>query len=189
MTAYDPSDILTLRRLKSGEEAAWHELIEHFQDRMLNYLFRLEGHYEDALDLTQEVFFRAWRGIGTFKEGENFLPWLYSIARNTQIEKHRRKLHPQFSINEAEEDIGFEVPSHYTSPLERTEGKQEVERVQRALLTLPPDYREAIVLRFVEELPYEEIASIQNVAVGTAKSRVFRAKEMLAEALRGTVDV
>jgi len=188
-TSSDPSDPSNLERLKAGDEAAWHVLISEHQDRMLNYLFRLEGHYEDALELTQEVFFRAWRGIKTFREGENFLPWLYQIARNTQIEKHRRKNHPQFSLDEAEENVGFEVTSHYRSPLSGAESAQDAARVQTALLTLPPDYREAVVLRFVEELSYEDIAGIQGVAVGTAKSRVFRAKEMLAIALKGKVDV
>ncbi|MFN8509608.1 MAG: RNA polymerase sigma factor [Deinococcaceae bacterium] len=187
--SYDPNQPDVLQRLKSGEEEAWYELISAFQDRILNYLFRLEGNYEDALDLTQDVFFRAWKGIQTFREGEPFLPWLYTIARNTQIEKHRRKHHPQFSIDEAEENTGFEVTSHYTSPLERTEGQQEVDRVQDALLTLFLEYREAVVLRFVQELSYEEIAQIQGIAVGTAKSRVFRAKEMLAQALKGKIDV
>ena len=187
--SYDPNQPDVLQRLKSGEEEAWYELISAFQDRILNYLFRLEGNYEDALDLTQDVFFRAWKGIQTFREGEPFLPWLYTIARNTQIEKHRRKYHPQFSIDEAEESTGFEVTSHYTSPLERTEGQQEVDRVQDALLTLSLEYREAVVLRFVQELSYEEIAQIQGIAVGTAKSRVFRAKEMLAQALKGKIDV
>ena len=185
---YNPSHPAELQLLKKGDERAWHQLIENYQDRMLTYLFRLEGNYEDALDLTQEVFFRAWKGIGTFKDGEPFLPWLYQIARNTQIEKHRRKSHPQFSMEEAAEEVGFEVTSHLLSPVVQAESAQNAERVQEALLTLPEDYREAVVLRFVEEMSYEEIATIQGVAVGTAKSRVFRAKEMLAQALKGLVD-
>ncbi|MBB6098958.1 RNA polymerase sigma-70 factor (ECF subfamily) [Deinobacterium chartae] len=185
--SYDPTPTSVMHRLKAGDETAWFELIQAYQDRMLSYLYRLEGNYEDALDLAQEVFFRAWKGIHTFRDGENFLPWLYSIARNTQIEKHRRKQHPQFSLDEAGES-GFEVTSHHESPQRAAERTQEADRVQQALLTLPSDYREAIVLRFVEELSYEEIAQVQGVAVGTAKSRVFRGKEMLAQALRGRID-
>lgn len=178
-----------LARLHTGEEDAWQQLIHNYQDRILNYLYRLEGHYEDALDLTQEVFFRAWRSIHTFRVSEPFLPWLYTIARNTQIEKHRRKQHPQFSLEAAQEESGFEATSHYRSPVRQAESMENTDRVQQALLTLPMDYREALVLRFVDECSYDEIAQLQGVAVGTAKSRVFRGKELLAEALKGRVDV
>lgn len=176
-------------RLRAGDEAAWHEFVREHEGRMYNYLYRLEGNKDDALDLTQEVFYRAWRSIGTFRAGERILPWLYQIARNTQIERHRRKQLPRFSIEEAAEDVGFQPVSHHRSPLQNAESADTAERVQEALLTLPLEYREAVVLRFVEDLPYDEIARLQGVAVGTAKSRVFRAKEMLAGVLEGVVDV
>ncbi|HWG85824.1 MAG TPA: RNA polymerase sigma factor [Deinococcales bacterium] len=180
-------DSPTLEALKRGDQPAWEAVIVTHQDRILNYLYHLEGNYEDALDLTQEAFFRAWRGIKTFREGEDFLPWLYTIARNTQIEKHRRKHHASFSIEEAQEDVGYEPTAPQKGPQARAEERQEQERVREALLTLPEEYRSAVVLRFMEDRPYEEIASIQGVAVGTAKSRVFRGKEMLARALEGRV--
>ena len=186
------AEVLTadaLARLKTGDEEAWHAFVSAFESRMFNYLFRLEGNKEDALDLTQEVFYRAWRSISTFKPGEKVLPWLYQVARNTQIERHRRKQLPRFSIEEASEDVGFEVVSAHRNPAQVAESVDTAERVQRAMLDLPLEYREALVLRFVEELPYEEIARVQEVAVGTAKSRVFRAKEMLAQSLTGVVDV
>lgn len=186
------AEVLTadaLARLKTGDEEAWHAFVSAFESRMFNYLFRLEGNKEDALDLTQEVFYRAWRSISTFKPGEKVLPWLYQVARNTQIERHRRKVLPRFSIEEAAEDVGFEVTSSRRGPVQVAESADTAERVQAALGRLAPEYREAIVLRFVEELPYDEIARIQNCAVGTAKSRVFRAKEMLADLLQGAVDV
>nr|WP_221269820.1 RNA polymerase sigma factor [Deinococcus budaensis] len=185
-------DILTpetLARLTSGEEAAWHAFVSAHEARMYAYLYRLEGNAEDALDLTQEVFYRAWRSIRTFRPGERVLPWLYQVARNTQIESHRRKQLQRFSLEEAREDVGFEVTSAARSPVQAAESADAQDRVQRALMQLPGDYREAVVLRFVEDLPYDEIARIQGVAVGTAKSRVFRAKEQLAELLAGAADV
>jgi RNA polymerase sigma-70 factor, ECF subfamily len=180
-------DALRLDGLKRGEQAVWEALISEHQDRILTYLYHLEGNYEDALDLTQEAFFRAWRGIGTFRVGEEFLPWLYTIARNVQIEKHRRKYHPQFSIEEAMEDVGFEPTSPRSNPQARAESLENVEKVQIALQELSEEYRTAVILRFMEDLSYEEIAQIQGVAVGTAKSRVFRGKEMLAKVLAGKV--
>jgi RNA polymerase sigma-70 factor, ECF subfamily len=171
-----------IEQLKSGDQYTWELVILEHQDRILNYLYHLEGHYEDALDLTQECFMRAWRGIKTFRSGEEFLPWLYAIARNVQIEKHRRKYHPQFSI-EAASETGFEVAESRQSPLSRAEDNQTSERIRAALLHVPEEYRSALVLRFMDDLSYEEIAAIQGVAVGTAKSRVFRGKEALAEVL------
>ena len=181
-------DASFLERLRQGDQFTWEVLITEHQDRILNYLFHLEGHREDALDLTQETFMRAWRGIKTFRDGEEFLPWLYAIARNVQIERHRRKQLPRFSIEEAAES-GFEAVSQMPSPQAGAESNEACERVRAALLTLPEEYRSAVVLRFMDDLPYEEIAAIQGVAVGTAKSRVFRGKELLAVALEGKVTV
>ncbi|CAM3297390.1 RNA polymerase sigma factor [Deinococcus deserti] len=176
-------------RLVAGDEAAWYSFVQTYEGRMYGYLYRLEGNSEDALDLTQEVFFRAWRSIRTFRPGERVLPWLYQVARNTQIESHRRKQLQRFSLEEAREDAGFEVTSGARSPVQAAESADAQDRVQRALLRLPAEYREAVVLRFVEDLSYDEIAQIQGVAVGTAKSRVFRAKEQLADLLAGVADV
>ncbi|PNY81588.1 RNA polymerase sigma factor [Deinococcus koreensis] len=187
-----PADALAperLERLLAGEESAWYDFVQEYEGRMYGYLYRLEGNSEDALDLTQEVFYRAWRSIRTFRSGERVLPWLYQVARNTQIESHRRKQLQRFSLEEAREDVGFEVTSVARSPVQAAESADAQDRVQRALLKLPAEYREAVVLRFVEDLPYEEIAQIQGVAVGTAKSRVFRAKEQLAELLADVADV
>ncbi len=192
MKEVEAAEILTsaaLRPLCAGDEAAWHAFVSAHEGRMYNYLFRLEGNREDALDLTQEVFYRAWRSIKTFKAGERVLPWLYQIARNTQIERHRRKQLPRFSLDEAGEEVGFEVESGARGPAARAESADTAERVQNALMTLAPDYREALVLRFVEDLPYDEIARLTGVALGTAKSRVFRAKELLSQQLAGVVDV
>lgn len=176
-------------QLAAGDEAAWHAFITAYEGRMYGYLYRLEGNSEDALDLTQEVFYRAWRSIQTFRPGERVLPWLYQVARNTQIESHRRKQLQRFSLEEAREDVGFEVPSAARTPVQAAESEQAQDRVQRALMRLPEEYREAVVLRFVEDLPYEEIARIQGVATGTAKSRVFRAKEQLADLLSDVNDL
>lgn len=187
-----PADLLTPEqhgRLVVGDEAAWHEFITDYENRMYGYLYRLEGNSDDALDLTQEVFYRAWRSIGTFRPGERVLPWLYQVARNTQIESHRRKQHQRFSLEEAREEVGFEVTSNARTPVQAAESEQAQDRVQRALMKLPEEYREAVVLRFVEDLPYEEIARLQGVATGTAKSRVFRAKEQLAELLADVADI
>ena len=178
-----------LSRLTAGDEAAWYAFVQEYEGRMYGYLYRLEGNSEDALDLTQEVFYRAWRSINTFRAGERVLPWLYQVARNTQIESHRRKQHQRFSLEEAREEVGFEVTSTSRSPVQAAESEQAQDRVQRALMRLPEEYREAVVLRFVQDLPYDEIARIQGVAPGTAKSRVFRAKEQLAELLADVADV
>ncbi|OLV19370.1 RNA polymerase sigma factor [Deinococcus marmoris] len=187
--APDVVSLELLSRLTAGDEAAWYAFVQEYEGRMYGYLYRLEGNPEDALDLTQEVFYRAWRSIRTFRPGERVLPWLYQVARNTQIESHRRKQLQRFSLEQAREDIGFEVTSEARSPVRAAESADAQDRVQRALLKLPDDYREAVVLRFVEDMPYEDIARIQGVAVGTAKSRVFRAKEQLAELLADVADV
>lgn len=181
-----PTDLIGVPEyalLRAGDEAAWFRLISEYEGRIYGYLYRLEGNPENALDLTQEVFYRAWRSFGTFQPEQRLLPWLYAVARHTQIESHRRKQHARFSIEEAHQDTGFEVPSEVHSPALAAESAQAQSRVQAALMTLPPEFREAVVLRFMEDLSYEEIAQLQGVALGTAKSRVYRAKEQLAALL------
>jgi RNA polymerase sigma-70 factor, ECF subfamily len=176
-----------LESLRLGDQNAWEGLISAHQNRILNFLYHLEGSYDDALDLCQETFFRAWKGIGTFRAGEPLLPWLYTIARNVQIEKHRRKQHAQFSLDEALEDHGYEPAIAHESPIKSAELQQNAERVREALLELPEEYRSAVLLRFMQDQSYEEIATAQGCAVGTAKSRVFRGKELLEKALAGRV--
>lgn len=187
-----PADLLPPEvhaRLLAGEEAAWFDFVSEYEGRIYGYLYRLEGNAEDALDLTQEVFYRAWRSMKTFRPGERVMPWLFQVARNTQIESHRRKQHARFSLEEAREELGFEVSSGARSPVQAAESEQAQDRVQRALMQLAAEYREAVVLRFVEDLTYEEIAQLQGVAIGTAKSRVFRAKEQLADLLADVSDI
>lgn len=186
-----PEDLLdaqTLAELRQGNQAAWEAFIAAYERRIYAFLYRLEGR-EDALDLTQEVFMRAWRSIATFRAGERALPWLFQIARNTQIERHRRKQLGQFSLDEAHQDLGFEISSPAATPARHAESLDSQDRVQRALEGLAPEYREAVVLRFMEDLPYDEIARVQGVALGTAKSRVFRAKEQLAALLQDVADL
>ena len=187
-----PADVLAPElhaRLLAGDEDAWFNFVSEYEGRIYGYLYRLEGNSEDALDLTQEVFYRAWRSMRTFRAGERVMPWLFQVARNTQIESHRRKQHARFSLEEAREEIGFEVSSEARSPVQAAESSQAQDRVQRALMQLAPESREAVVLRFVEDLTYDEIARLQGVATGTAKSRVFRAKEQLADLLADVSDV
>lgn len=187
-----PADLLAPERharLLAGDEEAWFSFVSEYEGRIYGYLYRLEGNSEDALDLTQEVFYRAWRSMKTFRPGERVMPWLFQVARNTQIESHRRKQHARFSLEAAREEIGFEVSSEARSPVQAAESTQARDRVQQALMRLAPEYREAIVLRFVEDLTYDEIARLQDVATGTAKSRVFRAKEQLAELLADVSDI
>ncbi len=180
-------EFAVLEELRLGDQHTWENLISTHQNRILNYLFHLEGNYEEALDLCQETFFRAWKGIATFRAGEPLLPWLYTIARNAQIEKHRRKTHGQFSLEQAFEETGYEPIANTDSAVKNAELTQNAERVRAALLELPEEYRSAVLLRFMQDQSYEEIAQVQNCAIGTAKSRVFRGKEMLEKALTGRV--
>ncbi|MBI3961274.1 MAG: sigma-70 family RNA polymerase sigma factor [Deinococcus sp.] len=172
-----------VRELKAGSEEAWAKLVQQHQAGIINYLYRMVGDYQEALDMAQECFFRAWKGMKTFQEGRRFTPWLYAIARNVAIEKRRRRQHPSFSLEEANEEVGFEVTGG-TDPIEEATFSLDAGRVQAALAMLPEEFRTAVTLRYVNDLGYAEIAEVMGVAVGTAKSRVFRGKAMLAQKLK-----
>ena len=173
--------------LCAGEESAYEALIERFERPVYNLVARLTDDHSDAADITQEVFLKVFRGVGSFRGGCSLKTWVYRIAVNEARNHHR-----WFSRHRRKE-VGIEAPDDEhlggidwiadpgRSPLQVTLDHESHAMVEAALAAVNPSYREALVLREVEGLSYEEIAQIMDISLGTVKSRIVRGREDLRE--------
>lgn len=173
---------------RAGRTEAFGILVQRYQDRLYPTLLRLTGDVEDALDLLQDAFLRAWEKLDRFHGDSSFYTWVYRIAVNLALSGRRRRRVVARSQGSSRCDPA-EVPasveqSDPTLPIERREREN---RVQQALNSLAPDHRAVVVMKEFDGLRYEEIAAILNVPVGTVRSRLHRARLDLRDKLAEVV--
>ncbi len=173
-------------KARLGDAQAFTALVEQHAERLHAFIHRLCGDSELAVDLTQETFLRAWRGIRGFDGQSAFYTWLYRIGRNTVISAARaRAARPVVSASIGTEAGEVAEPAVASDPSQALEQAERVALVLAALQQLPFEFREIIVLRDVEDRSYEEIAAVLEIPAGTVRSRLFRARERLRETLGG----
>jgi RNA polymerase sigma-70 factor, ECF subfamily len=175
-------------RCASGDESACAELVSEHQRMVVQLAMNLLGDHDEALDLSQEVFFRVFRTIRRFRGQSSLRTWIYRIAVNQARNRHRfwRRRHrgEQVSLDEHVAAHGEFVCGAAWMPDRVFAQKELADRLRVALARLPFDQRTAIVLREIDGLSYEEIAFSLGIAVGTVKSRLTRARRMLRLELR-----
>jgi RNA polymerase sigma-70 factor (ECF subfamily) len=187
----DP-DVDLVRRARAGDEGAYEELVRNHQRRTFNVAYRMLGDYDEALDLTQEVFIQAHRALGQYRGEARFGSWLLTIAVNqcrNRLKHWKRRAHWRHEslsdpIGEEGSELRRELPDAAPSSLEQLEGRQLEEMVREAMKDVDGEYREVLVLRELQDVAYEEIARILAVPVGTVKSRLHRGREQLRDLLR-----
>lgn len=185
---WEQSDREIVREVLNGNPDLFEVLVARYEKPIFNYVYGMVRHRQDAEDLTQEAFVKAFFALKTYKESFEFSTWMYRIARNVCLDYFRRqKIRSFFSLNtpvgeEEEDEIGDFLPSG-KDPEEGVLEGELLEQVSEAVGKLPWKFREVIVLRYVEELPYEDIAQILGVPVGTVKTYLHRAKLKLKEML------
>lgn len=178
-----------VRRCLQGDRQAFEIIVRKYQTPLFNYFFRMIQERELSLEMTQEVFLRAYTNLQTYKEDFQFSTWLFRIASNLLIDYWRKKKLPLVFLDAQDEDETHpcvQVPDFEPSVAEQYERKAVMEAVSRAISRLPENFRELFVLRHINDFSYEEIARIKNLPVGTVKNRVFQAKEMLRQLLGET---
>lgn len=162
--------------LKRQDTALLDRLIDTYQHRLMRYLMFLTGRREIAEDLFQETWIRVLLRGAQFNGKSRFDTWLFTIARNLVIDLSRKKT--MASLDEmqdpGEDERPFEIAAEGPSPLEQFCSREDAAEVAAVLLELHPTYREVLLLRFQEELPLEEIASVTHAPLSTVKSRLYR---------------
>lgn len=179
---------------RAGEREAFAVLVRRYQDRIYNLAYRYVGNHEDALDLTQETFIKAFAKLSEFRGRSKFYTWLYRIAVNVCIDFRRRRhinsvywddIKPSemdpFEVDESAEH--YDVPSEDGDPEGRVLGSELRMKVREAVESLPKQLKVVLLLREYDGMSYEEIARIVGCRVGTVKSRLFQARELLKRML------
>ena len=181
----DPEAQLVERCLR-GEQAAWDELIKTHTRRVYGLCYRFTNRDNEAQDLTQEVFLRVFKTLGSFRSGEgHFGVWLARLTRNLLVDHYRRTKHER--VTDAIEDK-LTVLEERSAQYGRTDGmlagREAGELLQNALQKLSPELREAVILRDLQDMEYREIARVLEVPEGTVKSRLSRGRAELARVLK-----
>jgi RNA polymerase sigma-70 factor (ECF subfamily) len=179
-------DTQMVERCTSGEEAAWEDLVRIHTRRVYSICLRFTGRESEAQDLTQDVFLRVFRSLGSFRAGEgSFVVWLTRLTRNLLIDHYRRtKLERATDSIEDQLPVLEAVSSMESRPDGVLAGREASELIQAGLARLSPDLRETVILRDLQDLEYREIAGVLNIPEGTVKSRLNRGRAELARVLR-----
>ena len=178
-----------VQRAKQGDEESFAALVEQNQGRIYNLALRMTGNPDDALELSQEAFLNAWKGLGKFQGDSSFATWLYRLTSNVCIdflrrEKRRSALSMTISLDDEEEARQAELPDERFSPHMETERRERRETLRAGLATLSAEHRRVLILRELEALSYGEIAQVLGLEEGTVKSRIARARLALRNYLK-----
>lgn len=180
MSVTDPVVLEWVSAAIEGDQDAFAELVYTYQDSVYNLCYRMLSDRAEAEDAAQEAFLRAYLNLQRYDPARSFKTWLLSIASNHCIDRLRRRRMMWLSIDEPLPP-NVTLASDEPEPEEETLFRERSEAVQKLLDTLSPDYRAAVVLRYWYDYSYTEIADILDTTESAIKSRLFRARQMLAE--------
>lgn len=165
---------------------AFEILVHRYKNPLTNFVYRFLGDYEACSDVVQETMIKFYRNKDSYKSIAKFSTWIYTIAGNlARTEYKRRRRRQIFSINSyGEENENYEIPDESYRPDVMTDSGIKDKLIQNALLKVSTSYREAVILRDIQDLSYEEIAEIMEITVGTVKSRINRGRAQLQKLLK-----
>jgi RNA polymerase sigma-70 factor (ECF subfamily) len=171
----DDDDLALALASRNGDRQAFARLVRRHQDRLFRYLHRMTGSRDDALDLAQDAFVRAWQALPGWRPDARFTTWLFQIARNAALDVLRRR-------GSVEVSAGEEMPEAVdfaADPLRHADAAQQLRLLDAALAALSPEHREILIMRDIEDMAYEEIGAVLALGEGTVKSRLARARAAL----------
>lgn len=172
-----------VRKVLGGDANAFETLVLEYEKNVYNIALRMTGNSEDAADMTQEAFIKAYNSLQSFRGDSKFSVWLYRIVSNVCLDFLRSKnRRPTVSLSVEDddgEDAQLDVADESQSPELLLDRKLTRDSVRRGLDSLSPDYRQILLLREIQGLSYDEIAQALSLEVGTVKSRIFRARKRL----------
>ena len=180
-------DAELVERCKLGDQVAWTQLVEQTHRGVFTLCLRILGDPDDAKEATQDAYLKAWRGLKGFRGDSAFETWLYRVASNAALSKHRGRRRRQSHETGVEDEMLTEMASP-RSVEDEAGAKVEVKALEKALGTLPEHYRTAVVLRDVYGLGIEEIAQQMGISETAAKVRVHRGRKKLKDGVYGNDD-
>jgi RNA polymerase sigma-70 factor (ECF subfamily) len=182
------NDVELVRKAKEGDGKAYDELTLLYKDVVFKIINRMVHNKQEAEDLTQEAFIKAYNSITSFNEEYAFSTWLFKIATNNCIDFFRKRKMRTHSMDETIRYKDDEIQQEYADPDPDVEheiiASEKTRMIRKAIDELPDKYRTVIRLRHQDEKSYEDIAEILDLPLGTVKARIFRAREMLNKSLR-----
>jgi RNA polymerase sigma-70 factor (ECF subfamily) len=181
----EPDDRVLVKRCQAGDSSAFNDLVLRYRNKAFMMVYAMVQNEQDAWDLAQEGFLKAWKSIHRFKGEASFYTWLYRIMTNVTIDALRRKgIHGEAEFDDriapANVDPGSRTtPSAVPLPHIKLEQNEIRQRIDEAIRKLSPEHRAVIVMKEIEDLQYSEIAEILNCSLGTVMSRLFYARKKL----------
>src|SRR3954469_23051188 len=185
-------DRALVARILEGDRDRFTELVSRYQKRGITYAYRITHRYEDAHDMAQEIFVKVYLALDRYDPKYQFSTWLFRIAQNSAIDALRTKSVSEGPLarpaGDDENSKEREFADDGISPYRALKNKQLSAAIDGAVGNLPPDYRELIQLRHFAEMSYEEIATMKKLPLGTVKNKLFRARNLLKDALEHYVE-
>jgi len=175
-------DSLLIERTLAGDRSAFGILVSRYQNRLYSSVLSVTGSAEEAEDVVQDAFVRAFVKLDSFQQSSQFFTWLYRIAFNAALSRHRRRRN-RVSLDQAREQTGLDPIDDGETPDEPMMRRERIARVRAAMAMLTEEHRAILVLREMDECPYETIAEILKISIGTVRSRLSRARFQLKVAL------
>jgi len=181
------NDFSLVERAKTGDQKAYAELMQRYKDSIFFMVLKMVNNKDDAMDITVTTFAKAFENLEKYRPDYAFSTWLFRIATNGSIDFIRKKRIHTTSIDglsgENGDDRVFEIRSDGLNPEETSIKKQQTEQLKEIIDKLPPRYKTLIILRYFDELSYEEIAERLDLPLGTVKAQLFRGRDLLSNVL------
>ena len=172
-----------IRQALDGHSEAYGRLVERYQDRLYSAMLHIVGSADEAEDVVQDSFVQAYIKLNTFQGNSRFFTWLYRIAFNNALSRRRRR-RTDMSIEQSREASGGEPEDRHEAPDEPMLRDERIAMVKAAMRRLTEEHRNILVLREMQDMPYEDIAEILEINIGTVRSRLSRARNQLHEYLK-----
>ncbi|MEQ1727307.1 MAG: sigma-70 family RNA polymerase sigma factor [Vicinamibacterales bacterium] len=180
-----PDDIEALiQRCLRGDQAAWERIVRLHWRRVFNVAYKFVGKHDEAEDLTQDIFIKIFKSLGTFDRRANFQTWLVSVSRNLCIDHYRSVRKERQTIDRDVDANELAPAAAEPGPIAALEQRDRITLLREALASLPDTLRTAVVMRDIQELTYQEIAERLKLPEGTVKSRINRGRNELARQSR-----
>ena len=182
-------DNLLIEQCLKGQQSSFSELIDEYKNMVFSLSYKMTNSLEDAEDISQEVFIRVYKSLYNFNPRYKFSTWLYQLTLNICRDRFRKGKIPSVSLDtppnkDDQKDFSSIIPDNQNNPEDIIMGVEQTNFINDLITSLPLKYREVIILRHLKDLSYDEMSKILNISLGSVKTRLFRARELLKNKLK-----